>query len=80
MTKTSNAPKMSPAAAAINEALEIGSVLVDTKCTWALDCRVVSLTGLNGSEKSITVRELGDKARDQDLIINRRSLGSYRIA
>lgn len=70
---------MSPAAAAINELLEIGTVLKDPKCSWLPDCRVVSLTGLNGSPLSITVRELGDKARDQDLIINRRSLGSYRI-
>ena len=42
--------------------------------------KVISLVGKSGSPKSITVREVGDGARDQDLIINRRSLGGYRIA
>lgn len=79
MSAATTAPKLSPAAAAIDAQLTVGAVLVDTKCSWALDCTVVSLTGLNGSIKSITVREIGEKARDQDLIINRRSLAAYVI-
>ena len=79
MTKN-EAPKLSPAAAAIDAQLKVGAVLVDVKYPHIGNSLVVSLTGKNGSPKSITVREMGEGARDLDLIINRRSLGGYRIA
>jgi len=77
---TTEAPKLSAAATAIDAQLTIGAVLIDVKYPHMLRCEVVSLVGKSGSPKSITVREIGEGAREMDLIINRRSLGGYRIA